>query len=300
MANPVLCIGSMHWDVIGNTTTIIDQGDDVPGSIVRNPGGVALNVAQGLRKSGINVMMLASVGSDTEGDELLELAASKGIDTNFVHRSQTCSTDRYVAVEDCNGLVGAIADMRNLESSVEGILAPLENDQLTSSGRAVGGTVVIDGNLPEAAINRILALPALNDTDLRVVAPSHPKVERLRGFLSRKNTTLYLNLNEASHLGGAGFSCARTAAACLASSANARIVVSDGRREAALAKNAIVLSSLPKRIVAGGRVTGAGDALAAGHIAAELNGAPAQKALDQAVNAAVRFLEERATADDLT
>lgn len=300
MANPVLCIGSMHWDVIGNTTTVIDQGDDVPGSIVRHPGGVALNVARGLRKSGINVVMLASVGSDTEGDELLEFAASKGIDTNYVHRSHTISTDRYVAVEDRNGLVGAVADMRNLESSTEGILAPLEIDQLASSGRTVDGTVVIDGNLPDAAINRILELPTLNDKDLRVVAPSHPKVKRLRGFLSRKTTTLYLNLNEASHLGGVGFSCARSAAARLASSANARIVVTDGRREAALAKDVIVLNSLPKRIVTGGRVTGAGDALAAGHISAELNGAPAQKALDQAVDAAVRFLEERATANDFT
>ncbi len=291
----------MHWDVIGNTTTVIDQGDDVPGSIVRIPGGVALNVAQGLRKSGFNVIMLASVGSDTEGDELLEFAASNGIDTNYIHRSQTGSTDRYVAVEDCNGLVGAIADMRNLESSTDGILAPLENGQLTSSGRTVDGTVVIDGNLPVAAISRILALPTLNKTDLRVVAPSHPKVERLRGFLSRKKTTLYLNLNEASHLlSGADFNCAKSAAARLASSANARIVVTDGKRETALAKDAIVLSSLPRRIVTGGRVTGAGDALAAGHISAELNGAPARNALDQAVNAAVRFLEERATANDFT
>ncbi len=290
----------MHWDVIGSTTTVIDQGDDVPGSIVRHPGGVALNVARGLRKSGINVVMLASVGSDAEGDELLELAASKGIDTNYVHRSDTGSTDRYVAVEDCNGLVGAVADMRNLESSTEGILAPLENDQLTTSGRAVDGTVVIDGNLPDVAIDRILALPTLNNTDLRVVAPSRPKVKRLRRFLSRKTTTLYLNLNEASHLGGVGFGCARSAASRLASSGNARIVVTDGTREAASAKNVIVLSSLPKRIVTGGRVTGAGDALAAGHISAELYGAPAQMALDQAVNAAVRFLEERVTTNDLT
>ena len=299
MTNLVLCIGSMHWDIIGNTSTVIDPGDDVPGAIVRRPGGVALNVALELRRSGVDVMMLATVGSDAEGDELLEIVASHGIDVSCVHRTRSGNTDRYVAVEDINGLVGAVADLRNLESFTDEILAPLADCTLTSSGHPFGGKVVVDGNLPDAAINRILELPALTNADLRVVASSPTKVERLTGFLSREKTTLYLNRVEAGYLSGAGFINAESAAACLASAASARIVVTDGKRGAAMAENATVASSRPKRIVTGGRFTGAGDALAAGHIAAESSGTSARKALDQAVDAAVRFLEKLAKENDL-
>lgn len=299
MASSVLCIGSMHWDIIGHTSTVIDPGDDVPGSIVRRPGGVALNVARELRRSGVDVMMLASVGSDPEGDEILEIVASHGIDVSCVHRTRSGNTDRYVAVEDFSGLVGAVADLSNLESSTDGILAPLVNCTLTPSGHPFDGTVVVDGNLPDSAIDRILALPSLVNADLRVVASSPPKVKRLSGFLSREKTTLYLNRVEAGYLGGTVFIDAESAAACLASAASARIVVTDGKRGTAMAENATVVSSEPKRIVTGGRFSGAGDALAAGHIAAELSGIPARKALDQAVDAAVIFLEKLAKANDL-
>ncbi len=300
MANSVLCIGSMHWDIIGNTSSVINPGDDVPGSVARRPGGVALNVARELRRSGVDVMMLASVGTDSEGDELLEFAVSHGIDVSCVHRTRSGNTDRYVAVEDINGLVGAVADLRGLESSTDDILAPLADRTLTSSGHPFDGTVVVDGNLPDAAIERILELPGLVDADLRVVASSPTKVKRLAGFLSRKKATLYLNRVEAGYLGGTRFINAVSAAACLASEARARIVVTDGKRGTAIAGNTTVASSRPKRIVTGGRFTGAGDVLAAGHIAAELSGTPARKALDQAVDASVRFLEELATENDFT
>ena len=52
MANRIVCIGSMHWDIIGTSPMSIDTGEDVPGTIVRRPGGVALNVARGLRSGG--------------------------------------------------------------------------------------------------------------------------------------------------------------------------------------------------------------------------------------------------------
>ena len=100
-------------------------------------------------------------------------------------------------------------------------------------------------------------------------------------------------------MGGTGFINAESAAACLASTANARIVVTDGKHGTAMAENANVVSSRPTRIVTGGRFSGAGDALAAGHIAAELSGTPARKALDQAVDTAVRFLERLARENDL-
>ena len=300
MANQIVCIGSMHWDIIGTSPISIDTGDDVPGTIVRRPGGVALNVARGLRRGGFDVVMLAAVGQDAAGDELLRFAEEQGIDVGIVHRSRSRPTDRYVAIEDANGLVAAIAHLDNLDESSEEMIAQLEGRQfakLTGSGTT---TIVIDGNLPRQTIERILASAVLRNRDLRVLAASQEKVRHTEAALSRANATLYLNRNEAERLFDTWFPDAVSAATFLASTAKARIVVTDGRNGAAMTDDATVLTSQPNRIVTGHGVTGAGDALAAAHIAAEMNGSLPQPALDHAVNVAEQFIAQNANgvADD--
>ena len=54
------------------------MGDDVPGRIVRAPGGVALNIAMALAGFGLNPALLSAVGQDQEGAELLRRIASAG------------------------------------------------------------------------------------------------------------------------------------------------------------------------------------------------------------------------------
>jgi len=42
---PILCIGSVLWDIIGRAPRAMRQGSDVAGRITQLPGGVALNIA---------------------------------------------------------------------------------------------------------------------------------------------------------------------------------------------------------------------------------------------------------------
>ena len=44
----------------------MDLGADVPGRITRIPGGVALNVAMGLRRFGLHPAILGAVGRDAD------------------------------------------------------------------------------------------------------------------------------------------------------------------------------------------------------------------------------------------
>ena len=63
-ASEVICIGSVLWDVIGRSASHMRQGSDVPGRIVRLPGGVAMNIAMTLARFGLRPVLLSAVGRD--------------------------------------------------------------------------------------------------------------------------------------------------------------------------------------------------------------------------------------------
>ena len=113
----ILCIGSVLWDVIGRSASVMRQGSDVPGRITRLPGGVAMNIAMTLVRFGMTPTLLTAVGRDPEGDELVHACARLGMVTDHIYRSQDLPTDRYMAVEGANGLIAAIADAHSLEAA---------------------------------------------------------------------------------------------------------------------------------------------------------------------------------------
>ena len=123
----ILCIGSVLWDVIGRSASVMRQGSDVPGRITRIPGGVALNIAMALARFGLMPALLSAVGRDAEGDELISACAVRGMVTDYVYRSDDLPTDIYMAVEGANGLIAAIADAHSLEAAGSKILAPLSD-----------------------------------------------------------------------------------------------------------------------------------------------------------------------------
>ena len=74
---PIVCIGSALWDVVGRSDRKMKMGHDVPGRILRIPGGVAMNIAMALRKHGAPVSLLTSVGTDSAGRDLLAEAKQR-------------------------------------------------------------------------------------------------------------------------------------------------------------------------------------------------------------------------------
>ncbi len=285
----ILCIGSVLWDVIGRSPSHMAKGADVPGRIIRIPGGVALNIAMTLVRFGLTPALLSAVGRDAEGEELISECRHMGLITDHVYRSDDLPTDCYMAVEGANGLIAAIADAHSLEKAGAKILQALYDGRLGKTDAPYSGLIALDGNLTERLLDDIAHDPAFQSADLRIAPASPGKAERLLPFLRSGRGTLYVNLEEAGILCHTRFSTSEEAGQALLSKGAARALVTNGG-EATTDAHPDGLITLPPPEVLVTRVTGAGDTFMAAHIAAEFNDADRTSALAQALDAAAKFV----------
>ena len=290
MTPDILCIGSVHWDIIGRSPAAMRLGSDVPGRIIRAPGGVAMNIAITLARFGLRPAVLTAIGRDAEGDALIAACARQGLRTEFIYRSEDLPTDRYMAIEGANGLVAAVADAHSLEAAGDKILRPLADGRLGNVATPWAGPIALDGNLTEALLSDIAVSPLFAAADLRVAPASPGKAERLRPLLSHPRATFYVNLEEANLLSKANAETAPEAATALLARGAARVLVTDGGHTAAEGRQgAGVIHMTPPQVLVT-RVTGAGDTFMAAHLVAERNGAPRQAALANALQAAAAYV----------
>ncbi|MEO0676689.1 MAG: PfkB family carbohydrate kinase [Pseudomonadota bacterium] len=284
-----LCIGAVLWDIIGRSASSMRVGSDVPGRITRLPGGVALNIAMTLHGFGLSTALLAAVGRDEEGEDLIKAVRALGLITDFTYRSADLPTDRYMAIEGANGLISAIADAHSLEAAGAKILRPLSDGRLGTKDAPYDGIVALDGNLTLSLLTECATSPLFAAAHLCVAPASPGKAERLLPFLTHGRATLYVNKEEAGILCKTQFESAEAAAAGLVGRGARRALVTDGGRSAACAtKEGSFAQSPPEVLVA--RVTGAGDTFMAGHIASEREGADLEEALARAIDAAATFV----------
>lgn len=291
MTTEILCIGSALWDLIGRAPGRMAPGADLPGRILRVPGGVALNVAFGLVRLGLSPRLLSAIGRDSDGETLMEEVARRGIDVSLVHRPDDLPTDRYMAIECADGLMAAIADARSLEVTGRAILDPLVDGRLARPDAPFEGLAFLDGNLPMPLMAEIVDRAWLTAADLRIAPASPGKAERLSPCLDLPRATIYLNRQEAGLLLGAEQPDAPGAARALAAESRARIVVTDGARPAAISTfSRATVTATPPKVSEERRVTGAGDMFVAAHIAAERAGRGDNDALSDALAAAARHV----------
>ncbi|MGR3661230.1 MAG: PfkB family carbohydrate kinase [Paracoccaceae bacterium] len=285
----ILCIGSVLWDVIGRSSSVMRLGSDVPGRITRLPGGVAMNIAMTLKRFDMNPAILTAIGQDDEGRELLATARRMGIETKYVYLSEDLPTDRYMAVEGANGLIAAIADAHSLEAAGAKILRPLENGTLGDATTPYSGVIALDGNLTETLLREISISPLFATADLRVAPASPGKAERLLPLLTHASATIYLNLEEAGLLCHQIFDGAIDAAAELIRRGAHRVSVTNGGKVAAFGGPDGIINATPPEVLVT-RVTGAGDTFMAAHIAADLSGSSSTQSLQSALRAAANYV----------
>ena len=117
LSREFVCIGSVHWDIVGRIPTSLTLGDDIPGEILQIPGGVALNVALALNGLGLPPLIYSAVGDDREGSELLARISSAGLPIRCISKFQCEHTDRCVFIEDDASSITGISDCRMLEKN---------------------------------------------------------------------------------------------------------------------------------------------------------------------------------------
>jgi sugar/nucleoside kinase (ribokinase family) len=286
----VICIGSVLWDIIGRVPGPMKPGADMGGRITRLPGGVAMNVAMALRRLGLTPTVLTAIGTDADGVELIAACDKLGVSTDHVYRSSELPTDRYMAIEDSNGLIAAIGDAHSLEAVGGKILVPLMDGRLGSAETPWTGLVVLDCNVNAALVAEIAVSPYLAAADLRVAPASPSKVGRLRPLLSHPRATFYVNLEEAGLLCGQTFPDSATAAAGLLASGARRALVTGGGRlcaDACAVRGS--LTSQPPAVTVQ-RVTGAGDTFMAAHIVADRRNEDRSESLASALRVAATYV----------
>lgn len=134
-----------------------------------SPGGVARNVAENLARLGTRTHLIAAVGRDPLGDNLLAQTSASGVRLEYVQRSDR-PTGTYTAILDSDGeLIVAVADMTVVDD-----LRP-EHVNQARDVIATAGLLVLDGNLAPATLEHALDLAATAQVRVILEPVSVPK-----------------------------------------------------------------------------------------------------------------------------
>ncbi|MCF6304506.1 MAG: PfkB family carbohydrate kinase [Rhodobacteraceae bacterium] len=290
---PILCIGSALWDIIASASAGMVDGADIAGIIRRRMGGVALNVAVALVRSGQPAALLTAIGNDPEGDALIKALEAEGVDCAFVTRCDD-PTDSYLAVEHPDGnIFAAIADCASLEKAGESILAPLNDGRLASAQNPWQGSIVVDGNIPVSVMEKLAASDAVVGADLSFVPASPGKARRMRSALKAAQATLFVNLGEAEILCDSKFSDSNIAASALLALGAGRAIVTDGPNSATICTRQTSISLTPPPVKSHS-TTGAGDVFLAAVLTAEQDPKNSiHDALQAAIDAAAMHISRK-------
>ncbi|UHS61520.1 carbohydrate kinase [Agrobacterium vaccinii] len=291
----ILVLGGAHIDRRGMIETETTMGASNPGAWMEEAGGGGFNAARNLSRLGFQVRLIAPRGGDANGAAVATAAHDAGVeDTPFTFLDRR--TPSYTAILERDGnLVIAIADMELYR-----LFTP-RRLRVRAVREAIMGCDVIlcDANLPEDTLSAIGVAARVCGKHLAAIAISPAKVVRLKAALPDIDM-LFMNEAEARALTGQTVEDASDWPRHLAAlglrggviTSGARQVVAFSERETAILR--------PPLIEAVRDVTGAGDAMASGYLAATLRKEPPSQALRWgAAAAAITVQSPSATAHEL-
>ena len=178
----VVVIGGANIDVKARSTAPATQHTSNPGRGSMAPGGVARNIAENLARLGTRTHLIAAVGRDALGDNLLAQTSAAGVRLEFVQRSDL-PTGTYTAILDSDGeLIVAVADMAATDH-----LAPDHVNQAREV-IATAGLVVLDGNLAPATLEHALDLAVTAQVRTILEPVSVPKAKILASFITAERS----------------------------------------------------------------------------------------------------------------
>ncbi|HEY0645545.1 MAG TPA: carbohydrate kinase [Nocardioides sp.] len=174
----VVVIGGANVDIKARSTAPATPQTSNPGHGSMSPGGVGRNVAENLARLGTRTHLIAAVGRDPLGDNLLAQTSAAGVRLEFVQRSDR-PTGTYTAILDSDGeLIVAVADMTVVED-----LRP-EHLNAARDVIATAGLLVLDGNLATATLAHAHALAAAAQVRTILEPVSVPKARLVAATIS--------------------------------------------------------------------------------------------------------------------
>jgi pseudouridine kinase len=174
----VVVIGGANMDVKARSARAAVPATSNPGTGSMAPGGVGRNIAENLARLGTRTYLVAAIGSDGLGDQVLAATSGAGVHVEHVRRSAR-STGTYTAVLDADGeLVVAVSDMAATDE-----LTP-EHVNAARDLIAAAALVVLDGNLSTGTLGFALDLAAASGSRVVLEPVSVPKAAALAHLIS--------------------------------------------------------------------------------------------------------------------
>lgn len=286
----VVAVGGANIDIHGGPTARLRRRDSNPGRVQTSPGGVARNIAENLARLDVDCRLIAPLGTDYYGDLLLRQGREAGIDMRHSFKVDSQSTSTYLSVLDESGdMLLAISDMAILDALDGRVLEKHEKMLLQAAA------IVVDLNIGDDALaylaNHCAQRPIFVDT------VSTTKAVRIRPYLGVVHT-LFPSLIEAEALSGLKGRSDRSLermADWFHQQGTRQVCITLGKNGAFFSGDGLQARLAP---VGAGTVVnagGAGDAFAAGMIAAWLQDHDPQGCVRFAMAAAAHTLRDEAT-----
>lgn len=304
-ARSVVVVGGANMDLRAQSARPAALRTSNPGHAVTTPGGVGRNIAENLARLGTPTHLVAPVGRDEFGEQVVARTRSAGVLVD--HLLPTAEpTGTYLAVLDSTGeLVVAVANMAATERLTPTDLLPARD--LVANAELV----VLDGNLPADAAGWLLDEAARSSVRVVVDPVSVRKAGQLADALSTERPVLAVtpNTDELAAMVGAPVRDNRRELAAAARVLHARGVrqvwVRRGTRGSLLSTvgddGRTQVDALAAPQVDAVDVTGAGDAMSAAFVHALLRGdSPLDAARFGQVAAALTVASPETVRTDLT
>jgi len=281
-ARSVVVVGGANMDIKAQSRETARLHTSNPGSAVTTPGGVGRNIAENLARLGSPTRLVAPVGRDLFGEQVVALTRTAGVSVDHMITADD-PTGTYLAVMDADGeLLVAVANMAISDRLTVQQLGPVRG-LLTHAD-----LLVLDGNIPASPMAWLLDLASATGRPVVIDPVSVTKAHHLRETLTPQRSVLALTPNHDELCAIVGEPVPRTQAAIARA---ARVLHTQGVQHVWVRRGTkgSVLSSLTDR----GRtsitslraptvpvvdVTGAGDAMTAAFVHALLRGETADEA----------------------
>ncbi|MBW9067053.1 carbohydrate kinase family protein [Agrobacterium pusense] len=292
----ILVLGGAHIDRRGMIETETAPGASNPGSWMEEAGGGGFNAARNLSRLGFQVRIIAPRGGDVTGEAVAEAARQAGVeDTPFTFLDRR--TPSYTAILERDGnLVIALADMDLYKLfTPRRLKVRAVREAITASD-----ILLCDANLPEDTLAALGLVARACEKPLAAIAISPAKAVKLKAALADIDI-LFMNEAEARALTGETAADVRDWPDILRKAGLSGGVVTRGASEVVAFDGNTKAILHPPLIREVKDVTGAGDAMASGYLAAIAEGKTIAEALRRgAAAAAITVQSPFATSNDLS
>jgi pseudouridine kinase len=267
-------IGGANVDHKSQTFAKPILGTSNPGRSRSSAGGVARNIAENLARMSVPVALVTAIGRDAEGERVIEETAATGVVLDHAVRTSLPTGSYTALLSDSGELVLAVSSMESIEEITPDVIDAASN--IIRRARVL----VLDCNISEAALMRAATIAGECGVPVVLDPVSVPKSARAASILLAgiRIHTITPNLDELVALGGgSGETDAEIceAAAFLHAAGVDNVWIRqgvDGSLLSCARSGDMRTHRIPACAASVVDVTGAGDAMLAGYVAALLNG----------------------------